>query len=113
MKKQRRRAESGRRHPQRRIALGMIESLEQRLLLSANVLGYHNDQFSTGANLQETALTPANVNINGFGKLYSTPVDGQVYAQPLYVSGLNVTAGSQPGTHNVVFVATERDSLYA
>ncbi|HXE52263.1 MAG TPA: LEPR-XLL domain-containing protein, partial [Tepidisphaeraceae bacterium] len=91
----------------------MIESLEQRLLLSANVLGYHNDQFSTGANLQETALTPANVNINGFGKLYSTPVDGQVYAQPLYVSGLNVTAGSQPGTHNVVFVATERDSLYA
>jgi fibronectin type 3 domain-containing protein len=87
--------------------------LESRLLLSANVLSYHNDAASTGQNLSEAVLTPANVNIADFGKFYSTPVDGQVYAQPLYVSGVNVTSGPQPGMHNVVYVATEHDSLYA
>jgi len=90
------------------------EALEGRLLLSAvNVLSYHNDATSTGANLQETALTSANVNASTFGKLFSTPVDGQVYAQPLYMAGVNVTAGTQPGTHNVAYVATAHDSLYA
>jgi hypothetical protein len=91
-----------------------IESLEQRVLLSAvNVLSYHNDDPSTGQNLNESVLTPANVNSTTFGKLRSTTVSGQVYAQPLYVSGVTTTAGVQPGLHNVSYVATEGDILYA
>lgn len=63
----------------------------------------------TGANLNETILTPANVNAASFGKLYTVPTDGQVYAQPLFVSGLTI-AGA---THDVVFVATMSNSVYA
>ena len=55
-------------------------------------------------------MTPANVNPNQFGKLFAMPVDGQVYAQPLYVSNLSIPG---KGTHNVVFVATEADTVYA
>jgi hypothetical protein len=91
-----------------------LEALESRLAPSAtDVLNYHNDSSSTGQNLNETALTPANVNSTTFGKLFATSVDGQVYAQPLYVAGVNITTGSHQGVHNVVFVATENDSLYA
>jgi len=75
-----------------------------------NVLTYHNDNSRIGLNANETTLTPANVNQNSFGKLFTYNVDGDVYAQPLYVSGLNI-AGQ--GTHNVVFVCTEHDSVYA
>src|SRR5205085_1367951 len=90
------------------------ESLEARVLLSAaSVTSYHNDLPSTGQNLNETVLTPVNVNQATFGKLYSTSVDGQVYAQPLYVPGVNITTGTSQGAHNVVFVATEHDTLYA
>lgn len=89
------------------------EQLEPRRLLSGNVLSYHDDVASTGQNLNETTLTPANVNVTDFGKQFSTGLDGQVYAQPLYVSGVNVTGGTHQGTHNVVYVATEHDSLYA
>src|SRR4051812_33183530 len=86
------------------------ERLENRLLLSAaNVVSYHNDAASTGQNLNEGILTPANVNSTTFGKVHTTSVDGQVYAQPLYVSGVNTTAGVQQGTHNVAYVATEHD----
>jgi hypothetical protein len=74
---------------------------------------YHNDNSSTGQNLTETQLSPSNVNSTEFGKLYTAVVDGQVYAQPLYLSGVNVTGGSSMGVHNVVYVATEHDSLYA
>jgi hypothetical protein len=104
-----------RRGADRRTAAAPIwcEALEARLLLSADVLGYHNDQSDTGQNLAETVLSPAVVSGGGFQKLSSTPVDGLVYAQPLYVSGVDITTGSQPGVHNVVFVATENDSLYA
>jgi fibronectin type 3 domain-containing protein len=87
--------------------------LESRLAPSADVLGYHNDGFSTGQDLSETELTPANVNVADFGKLFSTPVDGYVYAQPLYKSGVNIPTGPGAGTHNVAYVATEHDSVYA
>ena len=56
-----------------------IEQLEDRLLLTAvNVTSYHNDPASTGQNLGESVLTPANVNSTSFGKLQTTSVDGQV-----------------------------------
>jgi hypothetical protein len=74
-----------------------------------SVTTYHNDIARTGQNLNETILTPANVNPNGFGLLFVQPVDGYVYAQPLYVP--NVSIGGQ--THNVAFVTTENDSVYA
>ena len=76
---------------------------------AVDVLTQHNDQFRTGANLSETRLTTASVNSTDFGKLYSYPVDSYVYAQPLYVSGLTIAGG----THNVVFVATMADSVFA
>src|SRR5690348_11140587 len=91
----------------------LVEAVEPRRLLSTAVLSYHNDAPSTGQNLQELSLTPANVNVADFGKYYSAPVDGQIYAQPLYVPQINITTGPQPGIHNVVYVATEHDSLYA
>jgi len=74
-----------------------------------NVTTYHNDPGRSGANTQETLLYPANVNSKQFGKLFTSAVDGYVYAQPLYVA--NVAIGG--GKHNVLYVATEHDSVYA
>jgi fibronectin type 3 domain-containing protein len=78
-----------------------------------NVLTYHNDNLSSGQNMFETLLTPSNVNTTTFGKLFSTAVDGQLYAQPLVLTGVSITVGTHQGTHDVVFAATENDSLYA
>lgn len=90
-----------------------MEALEPRYLLATSVLSYHNDLASSGVNSTETLLTPSSVTVPTFQKQFSTPVDGQVYAQPLYVPGLNITGGNQPGIHNTVFVATQHNSLYA
>src|SRR5689334_20780014 len=90
-----------------------VEALESRKLLSTGVFTYHNNNQSTGVNTTETQITTANLTVSQFAKRFSTAVDGQVYAQPLYVPSLNITAGAQPGVHNTVFVATEHDSLYA
>lgn len=89
--------------------LGM-ELLEPRCMLSVNVTTWHNDLTRQGLNTNETVLTPANVNSGTFGKLFSYAVTGQVYAEPLYVSNLNMGA---LGTHNVVFVATQNNDVYA
>src|ERR1700719_4716509 len=83
--------------------------LAPRATAQTNVTTYHYDNSRTGQNSAETLLTPSNVNATQFGKLFALPVDGAVYAQPLYVS--NLTIGDD--THNVVFVATEADSVYA
>jgi hypothetical protein len=73
------------------------------------VYTYHNDLSRDGANTQEYALTTANVNTSSFGKLFSCPVDGAVYAQPLWAANLTVNGV----TRNVVFAATEHESVYA
>jgi hypothetical protein len=75
----------------------------------AGVFTYHNDNSRTGGNLKEFALTPANVNIATFGKLFSCTVDAAIYAQPLWVANLAVSGA----LHNVVYVATEKNSVYA
>ena len=75
----------------------------------AGMLTYHNDNARTGLNSNEAILTPANVNMNQFRRLFNIPVDGKVDAQPLYLPALNISGG----IHNVLFVATEHDSVYA
>ncbi|HLJ89172.1 MAG TPA: hypothetical protein VKZ53_20305 [Candidatus Angelobacter sp.] len=72
-------------------------------------LSWKNDIGRTGQQRNETILTPANVHSSSFGKKFSVSVDGGVFAQPLYVANLTVNSA----THNVVFVATEHDSVYA
>ncbi len=74
------------------------------------VLTGNYDNARTNANLNETILTPASVTPGTFGKLFTLSVDGQVYAQPLYVPQLSIDG---KGTHNVVFVATMHNSVYA
>ena len=94
----------------------MLEELEPRQLLSVNVTTYHNDLTRQGLNSAETALTPVDVNSSSFGKLFTYNVasavsgGGQIYAEPLYVSNLAIPG---QGTHNVVFVATENNDVYA
>src|SRR4051794_3631501 len=68
------------------------------------------DNARSGATVSESVLSPQNVNVRQFGKLWSLPVDGDVYAQPLYVPNVNVPG---KGVHTLLFVATEHDSVYA
>jgi len=74
------------------------------------VLTSRADISRSGANTNETLLTPTNVSKNSFGRLFSFPVDYYVMAQPLYVPNVNIPG---QGTHNVVYVVTEMDSVYA
>ncbi|HEY0790182.1 MAG TPA: hypothetical protein VGD78_03870, partial [Chthoniobacterales bacterium] len=81
---------------------------------AADVFTYHNNLARTGLNPNETMLTPASVGSPSFGLLRKLPVDGQVYAQPLCASNVNVVSGGQAlGPRNLVMVATENDSVYA
>ena len=79
-----------------------------------SLLTSHGDNMRSASNTDETLLTPGNVNKNNFGHLFSVPVDYQVLAQPLYVPNVTINTGPYLGTvHNVIYVATQMDSLYA
>jgi hypothetical protein len=86
-----------------------IMSLPASVAAQVNILTNRYDPQRTGANLAETVLTAGNVTAARFGKLYSYPVDGAVYAQPLYVSGVTIDGVAR----NVLYVATMNDKLYA
>src|ERR1700690_761023 len=91
------------------VAAALCSVFASPLSAQVNVTTYHNDNSRTGQFVQETVLTPLNVKSTKFGKLFSVAVDGWVYAQPLYLSNVSIAGG----THNVLYVATEHDSLYA
>jgi archaellin len=76
---------------------------------ASDVLTYHNDNQRTGQNLKETLLTPSSVKESGFGLQHLIPVDGKVDAEPLVLSGFSIGGSA----HDVVYVATEHDSVYA
>jgi hypothetical protein len=75
-----------------------------------NVLTHHNDNSRSGLNPNETLLTPANVNVSSFGKLFTQNVDGIIVGQPLYASNVLMNDGN---VHNVVYVATQNNTVYA
>jgi hypothetical protein len=80
------------------------------LAFSQSVITYHNSPLRTGLNSSETILTPTNVNSASFGKLFTLSVDGLVDAEPLYLSAVSIPGS---GSHNILIVATEHDSVYA
>lgn len=105
-------------HQQHISARGVIQFA--MLILTASfaisqtaVTTYHVDNNRTGWNSKETVLTPASVASSSFGRLQTVQLDGVVDSQPLFVPGVNITAGSHQGIHDVVYVATENDTIYA
>src|SRR5208337_493070 len=78
--------------------------------LATDVVTYHNDNARTGQNLSETILNLSNVKSSSFGLLFTMPVDGNIDAEPLYLSAVSIPG---QGTHNVLYAVTENDSVYA
>jgi hypothetical protein len=95
--------------------LALVILLANAFVVSAqtSVTTYHNDNYRTGWNNTETILTPSNVNATQFGLLATVPVDDQVDAQPLLVPNVTITAGDYQGLHNVVYIVTGNDTVYA
>jgi uncharacterized protein (TIGR03437 family) len=93
-----------------RIVILLPLLLTGALHAQVNVLTANYDNNRTSANPSEVILNTNNVNVTQFGKLAAFPLDGQVYAQPLYLQGVNIPG---QGTHNVVYVATMHNSVYA
>ncbi len=91
-------------------ALAILFSSKLAAQTNVSVLTYHNDLARTGQNLAESVLTLDNVNIPDFGELFTYALDGWVFTQPLYVPGVAIPG---KGIHNVVYIATEHDSVYA
>ncbi len=92
---------------------GNPSALGSAQVVTTNFAGnftWRNDNSRSGQNSQELALAPSNVSSSNFGKLFSCPVDGYTHTQPLYVANLPIPG---MGSHNVVLVATENDSIYA
>lgn len=97
--------------PTRNLFLNLMAFLMVTLPTPAqNVTTYKYDNTVSGINAKETILTPANVNVATFGQLFSDPIDGQAYAQPLYLANVAIPG---KGTHNVVYIATAHDTVYA
>ncbi len=97
------------------LAVAFVAFLAASAFVAAQtaVTTYHNDNNRTGWNKTESVLTPANVGAATFGLLQNIILDDQVDAQPLVVPGVMITAGNSVGTHDVVYVATENNSIYA
>jgi hypothetical protein len=96
-----------------RLASILFVTVSSFVVAQTAVTTYHNDNYRTGWNSSELTLTPSNVNSKSFGMLYKVALDDQVDAQPLIVPGVNITAGKFKGTHDVVYVATGNDTVYA
>ncbi|MGH7970784.1 MAG: pyrrolo-quinoline quinone, partial [Limisphaerales bacterium] len=94
------------------VAFAVLTALLAKVRTAAaqDVMTWHNDNARTGQNLKESVLTLQNVNPKTFGKLFVIHVDGKVDAEPLFVQGMQIP---QHGMQNVLYVATEHDSLYA
>ena len=87
----------------------MVLLLASCVAAQVSVPTQHNNNNRTGENRQEPWLNTSNVNVSNFGKLFALPVDGYIYAQPLYVANLAI-AGAE---RNVLYVATEHNTVYA
>jgi hypothetical protein len=96
-----------------RAVVSLLTVLLFAAILSAQITTYHVDNNRTGWNSNETVLTPVNVGSSSFGLLRSVTLDDQVDAQPLFVPSVNITAGDHQGTHNVVYIATENNTVFA
>jgi Bacterial Ig-like domain (group 1) len=96
------------------VLLFVVGTLASFAFAQTSLTTSRGDNTRSAADTNETLLTPGNVNKNNFGRLFSVPVDYEVLAQPLYVPNVLINTGPYQGTmHNVVYVASQMDSLYA
>lgn len=99
-------------HPCVRVGFAFL-AIALTAVAQTSVTTYHNDNYRTGWNSTETTLTPANVATSSFGLLSTVAIDDQVDAVPLVVPGVNITAGGNQGTHDVVYIASGNNTVYA